>query len=166
MSNYQTPKWRIQPCTTEDKPSAPVRQGTPWPNAGLASENLFETRKDWPILPIPVPTPAPGIKTEEPPQVAAIPSAMVMPKQATEKWSWGLHCPFARTWKSMKRTRMVICRTNLECTPKILSTPSHRTFSAQPQKSSVPPATEQSASWVTKLSAPPAAEPSALPATK
>ena len=29
----------------EDIPSAPDRQGIPWPNAGSASENLFETRK-------------------------------------------------------------------------------------------------------------------------
>ena len=44
------------PPPLEDIPKAPVRQGTPWPNAGLASENLFETRKDWPIPPTPVPT--------------------------------------------------------------------------------------------------------------
>ena len=37
------------PLPLEDIPSAPVRQGTPWPNAGSASENLFETKKDWPI---------------------------------------------------------------------------------------------------------------------
>ena len=28
------------PPPLEDIPNAPVRQGTPWPNAGLASENL------------------------------------------------------------------------------------------------------------------------------
>ena len=32
------------PPPLEDILSAPVRQGTPWPNAGSASENLFETR--------------------------------------------------------------------------------------------------------------------------
>ena len=61
------------PPPLEDIPSAPFRQGTPWPNAGSASENLFETRKDWPIPPTPVPTPAPTIKTEEQPKTAAIP---------------------------------------------------------------------------------------------
>ena len=75
------------PPPIEDIPSAPVRQGTPWPNAGSASENLFDTRKDWPIPPTLVPTPAPTIKTEEQPQTAAIPWAMVIPKQATEKCS-------------------------------------------------------------------------------
>ena len=75
----------------EDIPSAPVRQEYPWPNAGSASKNLFETRKDWPFPSTAAPTPAPTIKTEEPPKIAAIPHAMVMPKQATEKCSWGLH---------------------------------------------------------------------------
>ena len=59
------------PPPLEDIPSAPVRQSTPWPNAGSASENLFKTRKDWPITPTPVPTPTPTIKTEEQPQIAA-----------------------------------------------------------------------------------------------
>ena len=87
------------PPPLEDIPSAPVRQGTPWPNAGAASENLFETRKDWPIPPTPVPTPTPTIKTEEPPKIAAIPHAMVIPKQTTEKCSWGLHCPIYKNDK-------------------------------------------------------------------
>ena len=29
----------------------PVRAGTPWPKTGSTSENLFESRKDWPIPP-------------------------------------------------------------------------------------------------------------------
>ena len=68
------------PKPLEDIPSAPVRQGTPWPNEGSASETLFETRKDWPISPTPVPTPTPTIKTEEQSKTAAIPYAMTMPK--------------------------------------------------------------------------------------
>ena len=68
----------------EGIPSAPVRQGTPWPSAGLASENLFKTRKDWPIPPTPVPTSAPH-QTEEQPKIAVIPCAIAMPKQASEK---------------------------------------------------------------------------------
>ena len=79
------------PPLLEDIPNAPFRQGTPWPNAGSASENLFETRRNWQIPPTPVPTPVPTIKTEEQPKIAAIPHAMVIPKQTTEKCSWGLH---------------------------------------------------------------------------
>ena len=61
------------PPPLEDIPKAPARQGTPWPNAQPTTENLFETQKDWSILPAPVPTSAPTMKTEAPPQVAAIP---------------------------------------------------------------------------------------------
>ena len=32
------------PPPLEDIPSAPVRQCTPWPSTGSASENLFDTR--------------------------------------------------------------------------------------------------------------------------
>ena len=80
----------------EDICNAPVRQGAPWPNAGSASENLFETRKDWLISPTPVPTPAPTIKAEEQPKIAAIPHVMVMPKQTTEKCSWDCIAPSAK----------------------------------------------------------------------
>ena len=73
------------PLPLEDIVSALVRQGIPWPNAGMASENLFKTRKDWSIPPTPVPTPAPSLKTEEQPNITAIPHAMTMPKQTTEK---------------------------------------------------------------------------------
>ena len=85
------------PPPLEDISSAPVRQGTPWSNASVTSENLFETRKDWPIPPTPVPSPAPSIKTEERPKIAAISHAMTMPKQATEKCSWGPHYPICKT---------------------------------------------------------------------
>ena len=84
------------PSPLEDIPNALPRQGTPWPNSGSTSENLFETRKDWPIPPSPATTPAPTIKTEDPPQVAAILHAIVMPKQATEKCSWGPRCPICK----------------------------------------------------------------------
>ena len=57
------------PLPLEDNPSAPIRQGTPWPNAGLASENLFETRKDWPIPPTPAPTPTPPTKLKNNPKL-------------------------------------------------------------------------------------------------
>ena len=84
------------PPPLEDIPSTPFRQGTPWPKAGSASENLFETRKDWPIPPTPVPTPTPAIKTEEQPKTAAIPCTMTMPKQTIERCSCGPHCPICK----------------------------------------------------------------------
>ena len=59
----------------EDIPIAPVRDATPWPSPGSASENLFEARKDWQVHP----TPAPTVKTEAPPQLVVTPHAMVMP---------------------------------------------------------------------------------------
>ena len=67
------------PPPLEDIPSAPLRQGTPWPNAGSASENLFETRKDRSISPTLVPAPIPTIKIQEQPQTPAIPYSMTMP---------------------------------------------------------------------------------------
>ena len=87
---------KLNPPPLEDIPSAPVRQDTPWPNAGSASENLFETRKDWSIPLTPSPTPTPTVKTETPPQIAPIPQVIVMPKQVTEKCSWGPHCPICK----------------------------------------------------------------------
>ena len=85
------------PPPLEDIPKTPVRQGTPWPNAGSTSENLFETRKDWLAPPTAAPTFVPTMKTETPPQVAAVPKALVTPRQATEKCSWGLHCPICKS---------------------------------------------------------------------
>ena len=52
------------PPPLEDIPKAPIRQGTPWPNAGSTSGNLFETQKDWAIPPTQVPTSVPTLKTE------------------------------------------------------------------------------------------------------
>ena len=78
----------------EDMPKTPVRQGTPWPNAG--SENLFETKKDWPIPPTPVPASAPTVKTEAPSKVSAIPRVMDAPRQAAKNYTWGPHCPICK----------------------------------------------------------------------
>ena len=61
-----------------------VRESTPWPNTESASTKLFEARADWPIPPTPAPT-----KTELPPQIAAIPQSMVMPKQIGGKMYMG-----------------------------------------------------------------------------
>ena len=35
----------------------PARVGNPWPKTGSTSENLFKSRKDWPIPPTPTSTP-------------------------------------------------------------------------------------------------------------
>ena len=106
----------------EDIPSAPVRQGTPWLKASSASENLFETRKDWSIPPTPVPTPTPTIKIEEQPKTAAIPYTMTMPKQATEKCSWAPHCPICNNkeehreedWDDNLQNQPRMCHPNLQ----------------------------------------------------
>ena len=49
-----------------------------------------------------MPTTAPTVKTEEPSQVAAVPHAMVIPKQAREKYSWGPHCPICKNEEEHK----------------------------------------------------------------
>ena len=72
----------------------PTRSGTPWPGAGLFSENLFESRKDWPIPPGPTSTPT--IKVEAQPQETPIPHATEAPKQIKEKCGWGPNCPFCK----------------------------------------------------------------------
>ena len=138
------------PPPLKDIPSTLVREGTHWPNAGLASGNLFETRKDWPIPPTPVPTLAPTIKTEEQPKITAIPHTMAMPKQTTEICHGDCIAPFAKMKNSTeKRAWMVIYKISQECTPKTFSnlnpspshshSYSHKAFSA--------PATEQPASF-------------------
>ena len=75
-----------------------IYQCKTYPSTGSASANLFETRKDWPIPSLPSPT----VKTEAPPQVAAIPCAMGMSKQVAEKCSWGLHCPICKNEEEHK----------------------------------------------------------------
>ena len=84
------------PPPLEHIPNDPIRQGTPRPSKGSAYENLFETRKDWPIPPSPTPTSASTVKTEAPPQVAAITHVLVMSKQVTERCSWGPYCPICK----------------------------------------------------------------------
>ena len=88
--------WKIYLMPQSDR--APLGQGS-------ASEHLFETRKYWPIPPTPTPTSAPTVKTEAPPQVAVIPHVMVMPKQVTEKCSWGLHCPICKNEEEHEEDR-------------------------------------------------------------
>ena len=50
------------PPPLEDIPNAPPRQSTPWTNSESTSENMFETKKDWPIPPAPAATPTPPSK--------------------------------------------------------------------------------------------------------
>ena len=61
------------PLPLEDITNAPPRQSTSWPNTGSASEHLFETTKDWPIPPIPVPTPGPPSKQKSDPKLQQSP---------------------------------------------------------------------------------------------
>ena len=61
------------PPPLEDIPSAPVRQGTHWPSAGSASENLFETRRDWPIPTTPFPMSTPPSKKKNIPKLQQSP---------------------------------------------------------------------------------------------
>ena len=123
------------PPPLEEIPNAPVRHGTPWPSTGSASENLFDTRKDWLIPPTPAPTLALIVKMQAPCQVAVIPHAMVTPKQVAEKCSWGLHCPICKKeeeheedWDAKGK------KNNQEYAHKTLSTPSHKTFSTSTHK--------------------------------
>ena len=61
-----------KPSTSENNPppleKTPVHASTPWPEAGKMSGNLFELKKDWPILPtnntVTATNPKPHIKTE------------------------------------------------------------------------------------------------------
>ena len=104
----------------EDVPSASVRQGTPWPNAGLASENLFKTRKDWPVPPTPVSTPAPNIKTNC--KLQQSPTPLQCPNKPQKNSHGDCISPFAKTKKNMeKKTGMVIYKINSECAPKTLA---------------------------------------------
>ena len=57
----------------------PARAGSPWPETRSTLENLFESRKDWPIPPIPTSTPT--IKVQVQPCETEIPGAAVAPKQ-------------------------------------------------------------------------------------
>ena len=138
------------PPPLEGIPNAPIRQGTPWPNTGSASENVLETRKDRPIPPTPALTLT--VKIEAPPQVAVIPWAMVTPKQVTEKHSLGPHCPICKNeeeyeevWDgNMQREHSRMCPQNTQHpSPKALIPPSPKTYSNPSHKTLSTPATEQ-----------------------
>ena len=107
---------------------------------GPTSEKpVLRPEKDWPIPPTPTATPAPPIKMETAPQVAAISHVMVMPKQATEKCSWGLHCPICKNkeeheedWDGNMLNQARMCPQNTHCPlPQTLQHP-------QPQNNQYP----------------------------
>ena len=73
----------------------PTHAGTPWPEAGKMSGNLFKLRKDWPIPP--ATTSKPPIKIEPQTQEQATPSAAIASK--AERCGWGLNCPICENNK-------------------------------------------------------------------
>ena len=72
----------------------PARAGTPWPETGSASENLFESRSDW-TIPL-APTPTPIVMPETRPHDTEIPCTTIAPKQLEEKCGWGPNCPICK----------------------------------------------------------------------
>ena len=72
--------------------NSPIHDGTPWPEAGKISGNLFELWKDWPLPS--ATTSRPPIKIEPQTQEQATPSAATAPK--AEKCGWGLNCPICK----------------------------------------------------------------------
>ena len=99
MMNLAKGKFQENPpqggSSADDNPppleNIPGRAGTPWPETGSTSENLFESRRDW-LIP-PTPTSTPTIKVEAQPHKTAIPCATVALKQIKEKCGWGPNCP-------------------------------------------------------------------------
>ena len=89
---HETPPQGSSPANNNPAPleNIPARAGTPWPEKEPLSENLFESRKDWPIPTVPMPTPT--MKVEAQLQEMAIPHAMVAPKQIKEKCGWEPNC--------------------------------------------------------------------------
>ena len=88
----------LQPEATPNAPTFQVGEDTPWSNTMPAFTNLFKARADWPIPSMPAPT-MKVEKMEVPPQIAAIPHAMVLPKNnrlAEEKCIWRLYCPICK----------------------------------------------------------------------
>ena len=73
----------------------PVCTGTPWPETGMISGNLFELRKDWPVPPTNNTATAtiskPPIKIEPQPQEQPTASTTAPPK--AEQCRWELNCP-------------------------------------------------------------------------
>ena len=122
------PQQRQQPEATPNVTTLKDRKDTPWANTMPASRNLFEDRANWPIPPTETPTVVKMEKTEVPPQVPAIPHAMVLNKPQNnrsvgEKCTWGPHCPSAQKRKKVQKTGMVTDRkaSRGPTTPKILN---------------------------------------------
>ena len=120
-------------------PMLPVREATPWPSTRSTSENLFKARKDWLSSPLHLHL---TVKTEAPPQVAAIPYAVVMPKEAVEKVLMGTALPHLQEWGGTWRGRLELCnrqkRTAKEWVPTKHSVPPVTKHSVQIQSFNVP----------------------------
>ena len=122
----------------------PTRAGTPWPGAGSTSENLFESRKDWPIPPTPTSTPT--IKFEAKCHKAAIPHAAMAPKQI-EKYGWGPNCLICKNieedWDGDLQGHQLQCpQQNILCTQtQGTQQPPQKNFQC-PQVQNLPATTE------------------------
>ena len=104
------------PLPLEDIPSAPVRQGTLGPMQVQHQRICLKPGRTGLFPPVWFPPPS---KQKNNPKLQLSPHAMPMPKQATEKCSWGLHCPMKKNME--KRIGMAIYKISQECTPKTFS---------------------------------------------
>ena len=126
------------PPLLEDIPSTPVRQGTPGLMQDQPQRIYLRPRRTGQFPLLQSPHLLPTIKTEEPPKIAAIPHAMVMPKQTTEICSWGLHCPIYKNEEEHEEDWDGDLQNQPRMHPKTFSTPScrmpsvlsHKAFSA------------------------------------
>ena len=86
----------ISPQTSDSNPpllkNIPTHAGTPWPEAGKMSGNLFKLSKDW-LIPSAITSNLP-IKIEPHTQEQATPSATTAPK--AERCGWGPNCPICK----------------------------------------------------------------------
>ena len=77
-----------------------ARASIPCPKTGSVTENLYESRKDWPIPHAPASTPVSMVKTEMPPQDVAISHAIGTPNPNIRTCVWG---PNWHIWKNNKK---------------------------------------------------------------
>ena len=119
--------WKTFPTTHLDRVLLGPTQGQ--------LQKMYLRPEDWPIPPTPVPTPAPTIKTEAPPQIAAIPYVMGRPKNAAEGILWGLHCLICKNEEEHKEDwDGDMQREQPWMHPKTCSSPSHKALSTPSHK--------------------------------
>ena len=148
----------------EDIPKAPVRQGTPCPNAESTFREPVWNQKDWPLPPTPVPT-----------------SALPWRKKHHPRWSlpdklqriaYGDHtAPYVKRMENMRRTGIAIYKTHQECCPRMHNNPSHRVFSILSPSTPSCRMLSSPSHWISSAPSPkpfstPATEPSAPPTAK